>query len=160
MIPVAPALHLHLDWWLDENNVLRGQPLHPLRHALQVFTDASNEGSGAHVGEATARGVWSEPESHLHINFLELKVVSGPQEFRASLQGSDCPSSHGQHNCGILHQQGRRYEIRLSLCPPMETSVVVPPQGNSPESQAHSGSPECDSGQTIQVQSSDPDGMD
>ena len=36
---------------------------------------------------------------------------------------------------------------------------MVPPQGNSPESQAHSGSPECDSGQTIQAQSSDPDGM-
>ena len=75
VIPVPPALHLYLDWWLDEKNVLRGQPLQPLRHALQVFTDASNEGWGAHVGEATARGVWSEPESHLHINFLELKVV-------------------------------------------------------------------------------------
>ena len=49
--------------------------MHPLRHALQVFTDASNEGWGARVGEATARGVWSEPESHLHINLLELKAV-------------------------------------------------------------------------------------
>ena len=55
--------------------------------------------------------------------------LPGSQEFRASLQGSDCPSSHRQHNCGLLHQQGRRYEIRLSLCPPVETSVVVPPQG-------------------------------
>ena len=57
VILVPPALHLHLDWWLDEKNVLRGQPLRPLRHALQVFTDTSNEGWGAHVGEATARGV-------------------------------------------------------------------------------------------------------
>ena len=55
--------------------MLRGQPLHALRHALQVFTDASNEGWGAHLGEAIAKGVWSEPESHLHINFLELKAV-------------------------------------------------------------------------------------
>ena len=68
-------LHPHLDWWLDNSNVLRGQPLHPLRHALQVFTDASNEGWGAHVGESIARGVWSEPEGKLHINFLELKAV-------------------------------------------------------------------------------------
>ena len=74
-IPVPPALHPHLDWWLEEKNVLRGQPLHPLRHALQVFTDASNEGWGAHLGDYIARGVWSEPESHLHINFLELKAV-------------------------------------------------------------------------------------
>ena len=75
VIPVSSALHLHLDWWLDKKNVLRGQPLHPLRHALQVFTDASNEGWGAHLREATARGVWSKPESHFHINFLELKAV-------------------------------------------------------------------------------------
>ena len=84
---------------------------------------------------------------------------SGPQEFRASLQGPDCSNSHGQHNCGLLHQQGGRYEITLSLCPPVETSVLVPPQRNSPEGKAHSGSPECDSGQTIQAQSGDPDRM-
>ena len=74
-IPVPPTLHPHLDWWLEERNVLRGQPLHPMRHALQVFTDASNEGWGAHLGDYIARGVWSEPESRLHINFLELKAV-------------------------------------------------------------------------------------
>ena len=39
VIPVPPSLHPHLDWWLDESNVLGGQPLHPLRHALQLFTD-------------------------------------------------------------------------------------------------------------------------
>ena len=85
--------------------------------------------------------------------------IPGSQEFRASLQGSDCPSSHRQHNCGLLHQQGRRYEIRLSLCPPVETSVVVPPQGDNPPSEAHPGSPKCDSGQTVQAQPGDPDRM-
>ena len=34
VIPVPPSLHPHLDWWLDESNVLGGQPLHPLEHAL------------------------------------------------------------------------------------------------------------------------------
>ena len=75
VIPLPPSLQPHLDWWLDEENVLRGQPLHPLSHALQLFTDASNEGWGAHLGDSTARGVWSEVESQLHINFLELKAV-------------------------------------------------------------------------------------
>ena len=75
IIPVPLSLHPHLEWWLDETNVLKGQPLHPLQHALQIFTDASNEGWGAHLGGSIARGVWSEPESRLHINFLELKAV-------------------------------------------------------------------------------------
>ena len=75
VIPLPLSLHPHLDWWLDEGNVLKGQPLHPLSHALQLFTDASNEGWGAHLGDSMARGVWSDVESQLHINFLELKAV-------------------------------------------------------------------------------------
>ena len=53
----------------------QGQPLHPLRHTLQLFTDASNEGWGAHLGDYTAKGLWSKPEGTLHINLLELKAV-------------------------------------------------------------------------------------
>ena len=74
-IPLPRSLYPHLQWWLDEDNVLRGQPPHPLQHALQLFTDASNEGWGAHLGDHTAKGVWSNSESQLHINFLELKAV-------------------------------------------------------------------------------------
>ena len=75
VIPIIVSLHSHLYWWLDERNVLRGQPLHPLKHALQVFRDASNEGWGAHLEDSTARSVWSDTKSRLHINFLELKGV-------------------------------------------------------------------------------------
>ena len=64
-----------VQWWLLEDNVLTGQPLHPLKHALQIFTDASKEGWCAHLNERTARGSWSLPESKLHINYLELKAV-------------------------------------------------------------------------------------
>ena len=74
-IPVPRSLHPHLQWWTKEVNVLSGQPLHPLQHAVQVFTDVSKEGWGAHLGDVTATGSWSIPESHLHINFLELKAV-------------------------------------------------------------------------------------
>ena len=75
IIPLPGTLHPRLQWWLDEDNVLQGQPLHPVRHALQIFTDASKEGWGAHLNEFTARGSWSVPESKLHINYLELKAV-------------------------------------------------------------------------------------
>ena len=75
VIPVPNSLHPHLKWWLEESNVLLGQPLHPLKHALQIFTDASKEGWGTHLDEHTARGTWSLPESKLHINHLELKAV-------------------------------------------------------------------------------------
>ena len=55
--------------------MLQGQPLHPLKHALQIFTDASKEGWGAHLNECTARGTWSLPKSKLNINYLKLIVL-------------------------------------------------------------------------------------
>ena len=75
VIPIPRSLHLHLQWWLEEDNVLTGQPLHPIKHALQIFTEASKEGWSTHLNERTARGSWSLPESKLHINYLKLKAV-------------------------------------------------------------------------------------
>ena len=46
VIPIPRSLHPHLQWWLKEDNVLTGQPLHPIKHALQIFTDTSKEGWG------------------------------------------------------------------------------------------------------------------
>ena len=49
VIPIPRSLHPHLRWSLEESNVLPGQPLHPLKHALQILTDASKEGLGTHL---------------------------------------------------------------------------------------------------------------
>ena len=74
VIPMPKSLHSHVKCWLEESNVLQGQPLHPLKHALQICTDASKEGWGAHLNKYTTRGDWSLPESKLHIYNLELKA--------------------------------------------------------------------------------------
>ena len=55
VIPIPRSLHPHLQWWLEEDNVLHGQPLHPFKHALQICTDALKEGWEAHSNEHTAR---------------------------------------------------------------------------------------------------------
>ena len=49
IIRIPRSLHPHLCWWLKEENVLQGQHLHPLCHAVQIFTDASNEGWGGPI---------------------------------------------------------------------------------------------------------------
>ena len=159
-IPLPRSLYPHLQWWLDENNVLSGQPLHPLQHALQLFTDASNEGWGAHLGDHTAKGVWSDSESQLHINFLELKaVLLALKKFEQQCWGPDHFDSHGQHNGCLIHQQGGGYEIRLTLCPPLETAFLVQSQTDSSKGQAHSGKAECDSRQIVQEHSGYSDRM-
>ena len=83
VIQVPRSLHPHLQWWLKEDNVLTDQPLHPIKHALQIFTDTSIEGQGAHLNEHTAGGTGSLPGSKLHITYLERKPVFLPvKEFQ------------------------------------------------------------------------------
>ena len=75
VILIPRSLHIHLQYWPQEDNVLTGHPLHAIKHAQQIFTEASKEGWGAHLNERTARGTWSLLESKLRINYLELKAV-------------------------------------------------------------------------------------
>ena len=63
VIPIPKSQHPHLKWWLEKSNVLQGQPLHLLKHALQIFTDATKEGWGGHLNEHTARGTWSRKQA-------------------------------------------------------------------------------------------------
>ena len=55
---------------------MKGADLHPKDHSIQLFTDASNEGWGAHLDQNSPKGLWSDREKRLHINVLELKAVS------------------------------------------------------------------------------------
>ena len=63
---ISAGLQLSPSVVASEENVLIGQPPHPLQHAWQIFS--------AHLVDFTAKGLWSIPESKLHINYLELKV--------------------------------------------------------------------------------------
>ena len=69
---------------------------------------------------------------------------------------SSCHRQH--HSCGI-HQQGRRYEVRLTLCPSMETPVLVQSEAGSVKGQAHPWSSQCDCRQAVSSRPSHSDGM-
>ena len=74
-MPIMTSLHPHLEWLVQEDNILLGQLLNPLQHILQLFTGTSRKGWSAHLGDYTTRGLWSLPKSKLQINMLELKAV-------------------------------------------------------------------------------------
>ena len=76
LLPWTEAIAAHLDWWQNPSNVMKGADLHPKDHSIQLFTDASNEGWGAHLDQNSTKGLWSDREKRLHINVLELKAVS------------------------------------------------------------------------------------
>ena len=100
------------------------------------------------------------PESKLHINFLELKaVLLALKRFQHLVQGKGRPDCHRQHHgCGI-HQQGRRYEVRLTLCPSLAAPMLVQPQSNSTEGQTHSRPSECNCRQIVSPKAGHSDGV-
>ena len=83
LLPWTETISAHLEWWQNPANVMKGADLHPKDHSIQLFTDASNEGWGAHLGQASTKGLWSDREKRLHINVLELKAL---QRFKDQCQ--------------------------------------------------------------------------
>ena len=128
--------HLKRNWHIAESqeaNVLPNQHLHPLQYALQLFTDASNEGWDTHLWNSTTKSVWSTPESKLHINY-NTTVVS---------------YNNKEGGC----------EIRFSLCPSVVSPFLVQQPQHASVSLTHTGSSECHCRQVVKAQASDPDRM-
>ena len=66
----------HLKWWLQEDLYHQGIPLKIDPPSHTIFTDASLSGWGAHVEPEGLlfHGLWTEDQSRLHINVLEMKA--------------------------------------------------------------------------------------
>ena len=75
LVTVTAELAAQLTWWAFHPNLLIGRYFGPLTPEIQVTTDASPTGLSAHIEQLTAHGLWSQEESCMHINFLELLVI-------------------------------------------------------------------------------------
>ena len=67
----------HLKWWLQDDLYHQGIPLRIDPPSHTIFTDASLSGWGAHVEPEGLlfHGLWTEDQSRLHINVLEMKAI-------------------------------------------------------------------------------------
>ena len=158
VIPLPRSLHPHLQWWLEENNVLTGQPLHPIKHALQIFTDASKEGWGAHLNRVYCKRILvGTGEQTAHKLSRTQSGVFGPQRVPKSLCRQNSSSSNRQYYSGRLHKQRRGHEVRPSMCPTVENLDLVFPATSHTKSPTHSRPLKCDSRQVIQTGSDHPD---
>ena len=149
-IPIPTSLHPHLEWWLEEDNMLHGQPLHPLKHALQIFTDASKEGWGTHLNEHTAKGVSTRKQATHKLPRVE-GSPSSSKGFSATRSKPNSPCSYRQHHSSFLNKQGRRHEVRPTLCNTVENFDMVYGKPSYSQSPAYSRPVECGSGQTVQT---------
>ena len=104
--------------------------------------------------QISTKDLWSDREKRLHINVLELKAVSGPEEVQGPVPKQNSVGYYGQLNCGSLHKQTRRNPLGGNVCSPVENHDLVPSLQDSSKSQAQSRVPECDHRPTVQVKPS------
>ena len=57
LLPWTETISAHLEWWQNPTNMMKSADLHPKDHSIQLFTDASNEGWGAHLEQASTKGL-------------------------------------------------------------------------------------------------------
>ena len=97
--------------------MLIGCPLHAEEQNLLLFTDASFNGWGAHLGDLTASGMWSDTETNLHVNILELKAVSlAVKTFQSRLQSNRAlVASDNAIVVSYLNKQGGTHSLEMCL---------------------------------------------
>ena len=78
----------NLQWWSDVRNILAGVSLATPHTDHHFWSDASDQGWGAHIGDQFVSGRWLQ-EICLSINLRVLRAIRlGLQHFQCQLAGS------------------------------------------------------------------------
>ena len=78
-VPWNQRMIPHGEWWLDPQNVLQREFVHPREHEKLIFTDPSNAGWSAHSGqESTGGSLVSSRKASTHQLIRNGGSFSGP----------------------------------------------------------------------------------
>ena len=124
-LPVRPQVWLgltytgrHLQCWLEEDKVLQGQSLHPIKHALQIFTDDIKRRVERSLKPAHCKRnpVPSRKQTAYKLYGTKSSLSSLKKSFRTSIQISGKIVHVATDNTsGVIHKQGRRHEVGPTL---------------------------------------------
>ena len=87
-VPLSPDCLPDLRWWVSPPRLALGTSLSLVSPDLDFWSDASDVGWGAHLGDRRASGLWSPADARLSINARELLAVQrGLLQFQVFLVG-------------------------------------------------------------------------
>ena len=122
-------------------------------HSIQLFTDASNEGWGAHLDQSSTKGLWSDQEKRLHINVLELKAVSlALRNFKDQCQSQTVlVAADNSTVVAYINKQGGTHSVEMCA---LLWKIMTWCHRYHITCQTHSRVSECDGRPPVQVQPS------
>ena len=75
MVEWSQEVHRDLSWWLDHDRLKLGISLEQVSPQLELWSDASDVGWGAHLDKQVASGLWAPEDAKLSINVRELLAI-------------------------------------------------------------------------------------
>ena len=75
LVEWSPVIRQDLSWWLDRDRLELGISLEQVSPQLELWSDASDVGWGAHLDEQVASGLWAPEDVELSINARELLAI-------------------------------------------------------------------------------------
>ena len=88
LVPLNSSCREDLRWWLEEGHLDQGLSLESQVPDVFLWSDASDQGWGAVLGDNFAKGLWTTQERNSSINFRELLAVErGLLAFPLLVQG-------------------------------------------------------------------------
>ena len=75
LVSWTPEIRRDLEWWLDHERLELGVALDQVSPRLDLWSDASDMGWGAHLGEEVTSSLWSPEELDFSINVRELLAI-------------------------------------------------------------------------------------
>ena len=94
--------------WQDLCFLTSGIPIRTFQADFMIFTDASTQGWGTHMGDSQISGTWTRTDRKLHIICLELKAVgSALKHWVPMLQGLQLIIATDNSTVVFVYQQTR-----------------------------------------------------
>ena len=75
LVSWTPEIRSDLEWWLDHERLVLGVALDQVSPQLDLWSDASDVGWGAHLAEEVVSGHWASEELDFSINARELLAI-------------------------------------------------------------------------------------
>ena len=144
--------------WQDLHFLTSGIQIRTFQADFTIFTDASTQGWGAHMGDSKISGIWTRTDRKLHINCLELKaVISALQHWAPVLQGHQVMvATDNSTVVSYINKQGETRSPNLVALDSQASPLVRGSEHNSP-SKTHSRLSERDSRPPISSESANID---
>ena len=149
-ITLTPKCREELRWWLLHMETWNGKAIISPGPDMIIQTDASLKGWGAYLEGRPAssgiNGLWSEAETKLQINCLELKAAElGVRSFVKNKGVHPRSSEDGQHYSPNAYQQDGGHQITISNTNDEIPLGILLDKEDTPHSRISPGKQEQDS---------------